>query len=76
MEVQGRRKRGRSERRWLDRVKHDIKETGRLMKCTIVLHGGVCHRLDCTLLKVLKIMLQIYMWIWRVWQKRGLQRRT
>ena len=28
MRVQGRRKRGRHKRRWLDKVKDDIKETG------------------------------------------------
>ena len=28
MEVQGRRKRGRPKRRWLDKVKDDIKEKG------------------------------------------------
>ena len=28
MKVQGRRKRGRSKRRWLDKIKDDIKETG------------------------------------------------
>ena len=45
MKVQGRRKRGRPKRRWLDKVKDDIKEKG-LMKCTTVLHGDVCsvHR--------------------------------
>ena len=46
MQVQGRRKRGRPKRRWLVKVKDDIKEKGlcRLMMCTTVLHGGVCHR--------------------------------
>ena len=43
MTVQGRRKRGRPKRIWLDKVKDDIKDC-RLMKCTTVLHGGVCHR--------------------------------
>ena len=28
MKVEGRRKRGRNKRRWLDRVRHDIKEKG------------------------------------------------
>ena len=37
IKVQGRRKRGIPKRRWLDKVKDD-------MKCTTVLHGGVCHR--------------------------------
>ena len=45
MEEQGRRKSGRPKRRWLDNVKDDIKERDcRLMMCTTVLHGGVCHR--------------------------------
>ena len=44
MKVQGRRKRGRPKRRWLDRVRDDIKEKGlSRRKCTTVLHGGVCH---------------------------------
>ena len=44
MKVHGRRKRGRPKRRWLDKVKDDIKEKGlQLMMCTTVLHGGVCH---------------------------------
>ena len=43
MKVQGRRKRGRHNRRWLDRVKDDIKDRRR-RTCTTVLHGGVCHR--------------------------------
>ena len=34
---------GRMKRIWLDRVRDDIKEKG-LMKCTTVLHGGVCNR--------------------------------
>ena len=33
-----------TKRRWLDKVKNDIKEKGRLMKCTTVLHRGECHR--------------------------------
>ena len=42
MKVQVRSKRGRYRRRWLDKVKDDIKEKGcRLMMCTTVLHGGV-----------------------------------
>ena len=45
MKVQVRRKRARPKRSWLDKVKDDIKEKGcRLMMCTTVLHGGVCHR--------------------------------
>ena len=45
MKVQGRRKRGRPKRRWLDKVKEDIKGRDcRLMLCTTELHGGVCHR--------------------------------
>ena len=44
MKVQWRRKRGRPKRRWLDKVKDDIKERDcRLIMCTTVLHGGVCH---------------------------------
>ena len=39
MKVQGRRKRGRPKRRWLENEKNDIKEK-RLMKCTTVIHGG------------------------------------
>ena len=39
MKVQGRRKRGRPKRRWMDKVKDDIKEKG-----LTELHGGVCHR--------------------------------
>ena len=45
MKVQGRRKRGRPERRCLDRVRDDIKEKAR--KCTTMLHGGehiIVHR--------------------------------
>ena len=47
MEVRGRRKRGRLERRWLDRVKDDINDKGLSgRKCKTVLHGGVhCHTL-------------------------------
>ena len=42
MKVQGRRKRGRPTRRWLDKVKDDIKEKGLSADmCTTVLHGGV-----------------------------------
>ena len=46
MKVQGIRKRGIPKRRGLDKVKDDIKEKRlyRLMMCTTVLHGGVCHR--------------------------------
>ena len=45
MKVQGRRKRGRPKRRWLVKVKDDIKQKGLSAdKCTTVLHGGVCHR--------------------------------
>ena len=36
--VQGRRKRGRHKRRWLDKAKDDIKEKG------LSADGGVCHR--------------------------------
>ena len=44
MKVQGKRKRGRPKRRWLDKVKDDIKEKGcLLMMCMTELHGGVCH---------------------------------
>ena len=45
MKVQGRRKRGRPKRRWLDKVKDDIKEKG-LSADDVYdqLHGGVCHR--------------------------------
>ena len=43
MKVQGRRKRGRPKRRWLDRVISKRRDC-RLMKCTTVLHGRVCHR--------------------------------
>ena len=44
MKVQGRRKRGRPKRRWLDKVKDAIKEKGLLADDEYVLHGGVCHR--------------------------------
>ena len=44
VKVHGRRKRGRPKRRWLDRVRDDVKENGLLVrKCTTVRHGGVCH---------------------------------
>ena len=40
MKVQGRRKRGSHKRRWLDRVKDDIKEKGLMGRnCTTVLHS-------------------------------------
>ena len=43
--LQGRRKRGRPKRRWLDNVNYDSKRRDcRLTKCTTVLHGGVCYR--------------------------------
>ena len=41
MKIQGRRTKGRPKRRWLDKVK---RRDCRLMMCTTVLHGGVCHR--------------------------------
>ena len=42
MEVQGRMKRGRPKRRWLDRVRNDIKGKGVSgRKCTTELHEGV-----------------------------------
>ena len=42
MKVQGRRKRGRPMRRWLDKVKDDIKEKGLSeKKYTTELHGGI-----------------------------------
>ena len=46
MKVQGRRKKGRPKRRWLDKVNDDIKEKGScwLMRYTNMLHGGECHR--------------------------------
>ena len=45
MKEYGRRNRGRPNRRWLDKVDDGIKEKGcRLIKCTAVLHGGICHR--------------------------------
>ena len=44
MKAQGRSKRGRPNRRWLGKVKDDIKEKELSAdKCTTVLHGGVCH---------------------------------
>ena len=42
MKVQGRRKRGRPKRRWLDKVNDDLKDKG--LSVDDVLHGGVCHR--------------------------------
>ena len=45
MKVQGRRKRGRPKRRWLNRVKMiSEKRDCRGRKCTTELHGGVCKR--------------------------------
>ena len=45
MKVHGRRKRGRTKRRWLDKVKDDIKEKGQSAdEVYDLLHGGVCHR--------------------------------
>ena len=50
MKVQGRRKRRRPKRRWLDRVRDDIKEKrlsgggGVGGEYTTVLHGRACHR--------------------------------
>ena len=42
MKVQG--KRGRPKRRWLDKVKDDIKEKGLSTDDVYdVLHGGICH---------------------------------
>ena len=42
MKVQGRRKRGRPKRRWLDKVKDDIKDEGPCgRKYMTELHGGV-----------------------------------
>ena len=47
MEVQGRSKIGRPDRRWLDRVTGDIKEKGRRWwKCATELHGGVSLSID------------------------------
>ena len=47
--VQGRRKRGRPKRRWLDRGRNDIKEKGyRGRKCMTVLHGCVFRRTSTT----------------------------
>ena len=45
MKVQGRSKRGRPKRRWLNRGRDDIKEKG---ECTTLVHGGVCHRASTT----------------------------
>ena len=45
--VQRRMKRGRHKRRWLAKVKDDSKEKGLSadeVKCTSLLHGGVCRR--------------------------------
>ena len=47
MKVQGRRKRGRPKRRWLDKVKDDIKEKGLSVDDvydSATVQGGVCHR--------------------------------
>ena len=44
MKVQGRRKRGRPKRRRLVSKRRDCL----LMKCTALLHGGVCHRTPTT----------------------------
>ena len=44
MKVQGRRKRGRPKRRRLVSNRRDCL----LMKCTTLLHGGVCHRTPTT----------------------------
>ena len=44
MEVQGRRKRGRPKRKWMDRMRDDkvIREKGLSgRKCTTELHGGI-----------------------------------
>ena len=42
--LQGRRKRGRPNRRWLEKLRMTSKRRDcRLMMCTTVLHGGVCH---------------------------------
>ena len=46
MKVQERRKRGRPKRRWLDRVRDNIKEDCWGRKCKTVLHGSVCHRIS------------------------------
>ena len=44
-ESTGEKEERRPKRRWLDKVKDDIKEKGlSLMMCTTVLHGCVCHR--------------------------------
>ena len=42
MEIQGRTKRGRPKRRWLDRVRVDFKQKG--LSGEEVKHRGVCHR--------------------------------
>ena len=43
--LQWRMKRGRPNRRWLDRVRDGIKEKGLSgRRCMTVLHGGVCNR--------------------------------
>ena len=45
MKVHGRRNRGRPKRRWLDKVMMTSKRRDcRLIKCTTVLHGDICHR--------------------------------
>ena len=45
MNVQGRRKRGRPKRRWLEKVKEYIRDNGLSADMyTNVLHGGICHR--------------------------------
>ena len=45
MKVQGRRKRGRPKRRWLDKVMDDIKEKGLSAdEVTTLRHGSVRHR--------------------------------
>ena len=46
MKVQGRRKRGRPKRRWLDKVNDGIKKnelSADEVYDRAVLHGGVCH---------------------------------
>ena len=44
MKVQGRRKRGRPKRKWLDSVRGDIKEKGLSGRnCATVLHGGTSY---------------------------------
>ena len=45
IEVQGRRKRGTSKSKWLDRMTGDIKKKGLSgRECTTELHGGVYRR--------------------------------